>query len=157
MDKGRPRRPKLHIFPTLIVVGAAALAFAIGVGYGTFAAADTDPYGYVSQAELVAGGALRVDQRYALSMPWREAEASFVPAGYKQAPVEGYIVPTYPIGLPLVMAALLRVTGAREAVFYAVPLLGALLIWTTGRLGGRIFNPWMGAAASRWLVVNGQQ
>jgi hypothetical protein len=140
--------------PTIVALTATLGALVIGIRYGTFAASDTDPYGYVSQAELIASGKLRVDQRFALSLPWREAEASFIPAGYKRAPVEGFIVPTYPAGLPLVMAVLLRVSANRDAVYYAVPLLGALLVWTTARLGVRLYSRWLGAAAAWWLVAS---
>lgn len=144
----------VHGFATSISLLAAVTAFGLGIRYGTFAAADTDPYGYVSQAELIGGGRLRVDQRYVLSMPWRDAEESFIPAGYKRAPVAGYIVPTYPVGLPLVMAGLLRMTNHRDAVFFAVPLLGALMVWATARVGARLYGPWIGAAAAVLLVTS---
>jgi hypothetical protein len=150
----RPRGERLHNFATTISLLMAVSAFVIGVRYGTFAASDTDPYGYVSQAELIAAGTLRVDQRYALTMPWREAEASFIPAGYKRATVDGFMVPTYPSGLPVVMALLMRVTGSRHAVYYAVPLLGALLIWTTARLGARCDSRWLGVAAALLLLTS---
>ena len=127
---------------------AALSAFVLGVRYGTFAASDTDPYGYVSEAELIASGTLRVDQRDVLTMPWRDAELSFIPDGYTRGTEPGFIVPTYPPGLPLVMAALRRVTGARDAVYYVVPLFGALLVWATARLGARVQSRELGAAAA---------
>jgi hypothetical protein len=139
---------------TVIALVATAATFGIGIRYGSFAAADTDPFGYVSQAELIAGGTLRVNQQYALTMPWRDAELSFIPAGYKRATVEGFIVPTYPMGLPMVMAALLRLTGDRDAVFYAVPLLGALAVWATFLLGARLHSRPVGAAAAVLLVTS---
>jgi len=130
------------------VLLVAASVFVIGVRYGTFAASDTDPYGYVSESELIAHGTLRVDQRFALTLPFRNAPAAFAPAGYKLAPVDGFIVPTYPPGLPLVMAALLRVTGQRGAVYYAVPLFGAVTIWLTALLGTRVYSPLAGVLAA---------
>lgn len=137
------------------LVGIAALgACAVGIAYGTFAASDTDPYGYVSEAELIASGALRVDQRAFLAMPWRDAERSFIPDGYQRGTEPGFIVPTYPPGLPLAMAAFRRLTGAREAVFYVVPLFGALAVWMTARLGARVHSRELGAAAALLLVTS---
>ena len=41
-------------------IGVDAIAIvAVGVRWGTFAAADSDPYGYVSEADLMARGSLR--------------------------------------------------------------------------------------------------
>ena len=131
----------------------AIVAVALGIVYGTFTAADTDPYGYVSQAELFASGTLRVDQRFALSLPWRDAEGSFIPGGYKRATIPGFIVPVYSPGLPMTMAVFLRATGSRDAVYYVVPLLGGLLILAAARLGEQLFGDW-GAALSAVLVVS---
>lgn len=128
--------------------------FLVGVRAGTFSAGDTDPYGYVSEAELIAAGTLRVDQRFALTMPWRDAELSLMPPAYKRATVEGFIVPVYPVGLPAVMATLRRVSGNREAVFYAVPLLGALAVWATARLGTRMHSRMAGAVAAILLATS---
>jgi 4-amino-4-deoxy-L-arabinose transferase-like glycosyltransferase len=133
----------MRVFPASITVALAVAVFVFGVRYGTFVAADTDPYGYVSEAEFIARGTLRIDQRFALDMPWREAEASFIPVAYKEGTRPGFIVPTYPPGLPLVMALTLRFTNAREAVFYVVPLFGALLIVATA---------WLGRSAAGWNV-----
>ena len=36
-------------------------SLAIAWRYGTFSAGDTDPYGYVSQTELIAAGSLHLD------------------------------------------------------------------------------------------------
>jgi 4-amino-4-deoxy-L-arabinose transferase-like glycosyltransferase len=127
---------------------AAAAVFGAGVRYGTFIAADTDPYGYVSEAELIAAGTLHVDQRFTLSLPWENADLAFIPAGYKRATQAGFIVPTYPVGLPAVMALFLRVSGSRDAVYYVVPLLGAVVVLATGMLGARVHGRFAGAAAA---------
>ena len=137
-----------------LTVVVALIAFLVGVRKGTFVPADTDPYGYVSQADAIAGGSLRVDQRFALSMPWDGAESSFVPPGYDLATVPGFIVPKYSAGLPMVMAAFERVSGRRAAVFYVVPLLGAIAVWMTGRLGARVHSPLAGVIAGALLAAS---
>src|SRR5262245_43139826 len=138
----------MRVFAAGITLVIAASVGVFGVRYGTFVAADTDPYGYVSEAEFIARGTLRIDPRFALEMPWRDAEASFVPAAYKQSTMPGYIVPTYPPGLPLVMALALRLSGARDAVFYVVPVLGAVMIVTIALLGKALADWKVGAAAA---------
>jgi hypothetical protein len=91
----------------------------------------------VSEADLIARGTMRIEQQFARTLPWPLAEWTFAPLGYRPAAARGFIVPTYPPGLPVVMALFQRVAG-RGAVFYAVPLLGALAIWATWRLGAMV-------------------
>jgi hypothetical protein len=144
----------MRVLPTGVTLIIAAGVIVFGVRYGTFVASDTDPYGYVSEAEFLARGTLQIDQRFALQMPWRDAEASFVPAAYRQATEPGFIVPTYPPGLPLLMALALRVAGARDAVFYVVPFFGAVLIVATALLGRRLADGNIGAAAALLLATS---
>lgn len=131
---------------TIAVAALGVLTF--GIHQGTFAASDTDPYGYVSQAGLIAGGSLHLDVPAAIDASWPNAESSFVPPGYALSADKRFAAPTYSTGLPLVMAALQRVSGRREAVFYAVPLLGAMAILMTGLLGTRVHSPLAGAFAA---------
>ena len=142
----------MRVLPASLTFIIAAAVVVFGVRYGTFVASDTDPYGYVSEAEFIARGTLRIDQRFALQMPWREAEASFVPAAYRPATEPGFIVPTYPPGLPLLMALALRVTGARDAVFYVVPLLGGIMTLAIAFLGRRLCD-WNGGVAAALLLA----
>jgi hypothetical protein len=129
------------------ITAVAALAvLAVGIHHGTFAAADSDPYGYVSEADLMARGVLRIDQRFASAMPWPHPELTFSPPGYRPA-ADGFIVPIYSPGLPLVMALSQRIKG-RNAVFYVIPLLGAIAVWMTGRLGTKIHGPLTGMLAA---------
>src|SRR5262249_31320705 len=84
------------------VIAAAAVAELVaGIRYGTFAASDHDPYGYVSQADAMARGALRVDQRFARAMSWPDAALTFCPPGWRPGTADGFIVPVYSPGLPI--------------------------------------------------------
>lgn len=136
---------------SLVVALAATAACGIGIVYGTYAAADTDPFGYVSQADLIARGSLSMPNALAREMPWPYAEDSFAPPGYGTR-ADHTIVPTYPPGLPLVMAGFQRV-GGRAAVFYVVPMLGALAVLMTGRLGFQLGGP-LTAAISAVLLAS---
>lgn len=148
------RQPdRVHRIASAVTAVAAIAVFAVAVRHGTFAAADTDPYGYLSEADLIAHGTLRVPQPLALEMPWPDADESFAPPGYRPATVRGFIVPAYPPGLPLVMAAFERVAG-RDAVFFVVPLLGAAAIWATSRLAAQLVDPLAGPVAAVLLATS---
>jgi 4-amino-4-deoxy-L-arabinose transferase-like glycosyltransferase len=135
------------------IVVIAISSFAVGVRHGTFAVADTDPYGYVSEGEAFARGTLRVDQRPLLNVPWPNAEATFSPLGWQPATVRGFIVPIYSPGLPVVMAVFQRAFG-RQAVFYVVPVLAALAVLAIGRLGIVIHSRFVGLASALLLATS---
>ena len=134
----------------LLLITALAAAFALGVGvrFGTFSAGDTDPFGYVSQAELMTSGTLHVDLSFARDLRIPDAESAVVPPGYTQSPDGQSGVPVYAPGLPLVMAAALRLTGRRDAVFFVVPILAALGVWMTYLIGRRLDGQSTGAMAA---------
>jgi hypothetical protein len=113
---------------------AAMLALYVGIHYGSFAAAGSDSYGYVSQARFWLNGIPRIQQPWVLDFPWEHRDWIFAPLGYRPFSPDGTIVPTYPAGLPLMMAAFLGVFGA-NGPFYVVPLLAALTVWFTYMLG----------------------
>jgi hypothetical protein len=113
---------------------AAMLALYVGIHYGSFAAAGSDSYGYVSQARFWLSGIPRVQQPWVLDFPWEHREWIFSPLGYRPFSPDGTIVPTYPSGLPMIMAAFLAAFGA-NGPFYVVPVLAALSVWFTYILG----------------------
>ena len=105
-----------------------------GIGYGTFVAGGSDSYGYVSQAELWESGNLHVRQPLAAALPWSNALFTLSPLGYAPGTSGQDIVPTYPPGLPLLMAASRKVLGS-NGQYYVVPALAALAVWLTFLLG----------------------
>ena len=146
-------RTSSAIAATLIALVALGVLF-FGIHWGTFAAADTDPYGYVSQADLIANGSLKIDVRFGWDMPWPAADSSFVPPGYALSDPRGFAIPRYSTGLPIVMAALQRATGRRASVFYAVPLLGAMAVVMIGWLGARLYSPWAGVVSAILMATS---
>ena len=126
----------------------------IGVGLGTYSAADTDPYGYVSQADLIAEGTLRIELQPATFPVIAGNDAAWAPAGYVLSRDGRSIVPMYPPGLPAVMALLERVTGERAAVFYVVPLVAAVAVVATYWLGVACDGRASGAIAAVMLATN---
>jgi hypothetical protein len=119
----------------------------MGIWKGSFAVGASDAYGYVSEADLIAHGTLRVDQQFVRTLPWPFADWSFAPGGYRPALARGFIVPTYPAGAPLLMALFQRIAG-RGAVFYLVPLLGGLCVWMTSALGSSTHGRLTGVLAA---------
>jgi hypothetical protein len=113
---------------------AVMVALFLGVHYGSFAAAGSDSYGYLSQARLWLDGIPRVEQPWVQDFSWPNRDWVFSPLGYRPLSPNGTIVPTYPAGLPMMMAVTLAILGD-NGPFYVVPVMGALLLWFTYLLG----------------------
>ena len=131
---------------------AVALAVYLGVHYGSFAAAGSDSYGYLSQARLWLSGLPRVEQPWVQDFAWRNREWIFAPLGYRPFSPDGTLVPTYPAGLPLLMALFFGVLG-ENGPFYLVPVMGALTVWFTYLLGREATGNRTVAALAALLVL----
>ena len=94
-----------------LAAAAAAIAMLVGLVKGTRVAGSADAYGYVSQALLWLKGLPVLAEPLAAIVPWPRAEWSLSPLGYRPGLEPGVIVPTYPPGLPLAMAAAAGVGG----------------------------------------------
>jgi 4-amino-4-deoxy-L-arabinose transferase-like glycosyltransferase len=136
-----------------VALALALLTVLLGVRFGTFAASGADSYGYVSQADLWLRRTLIIDEPLADQAPWRNANWTLTPFGYRPGDVRGTMVPTYSPGLPMVMAAF-KLVGGPDAVFYAVPLLGGLAVWLTFLIGARLGGSLAGLIAATALLVS---
>jgi len=131
----------LHRAGPLLIAAASAAVLAIGVAWGTYAVGGSDSHCYVAQADLFAHGRLSIDEPLGREAPWPDAPLTVAPAGFTPRPGHpGESVPICPPGYPLVMAAVMK-AGASGAVFWVVPVLGALLVGAAGSIatlaGGR--------------------
>ncbi|HYE87190.1 MAG TPA: glycosyltransferase family 39 protein [Vicinamibacterales bacterium] len=92
-----------------------------------------DSYGYASAAELIADGRLIAEAPIAewISASNRLAVAS--PLGWAPAPNASGIAPTYPLGLPLLMA-LFSLAAGSHAVFFVSPAVGVITLALVYRL-----------------------
>jgi hypothetical protein len=135
---------------TALALVIAAAAAGTGVAYGTYSASGSDASGYVSQAALLASGRFAEDQPLARVPAWRHGTAPFAALGYRAGQRRGELVPTYPSGLPLVMAASWRI-GGTFAPFLVSPLLGALAVFCTYLLGARLRSRTAGIVAAALL------
>jgi hypothetical protein len=150
-------------WPPRIALLIAVSVLAGGIRLGTFTAGGSDPSGYVSESVLWRTGQLtRRAPEWVGTAPWPDAERTAAPLGYMPGPVHGTQVPTYPAGLPLLMAVAHLVAGP-DAEYYVVPIAGAILVWASYLLGARLSTPWGGVLTSgltassppflMWLVM----
>jgi hypothetical protein len=139
-------------WPSVAAGTASVVALAIGVHWGTYIAGGADASGYVSQAEMWRRGILTTHAaEWTEKAPWQDAAWTSAPLGYRPSPISPILVPTYSPGLPILMAAFHTVAG-RTAVYYVVPLLGAVAVWTTYLIGRRLAGEWAGVVASVLLL-----
>ena len=139
---------------------AIALALALCVGafvYASKSGGGSDSYGYLSQSELFLRGLPRFDQMFARGLPWPQPRATFMPYGYRSetGPGSGVVVPTYPPGLPLLLAGAKKTAG-ESAKFWVIPLCAGLLVLCAFTIGRRLASDAAGLAAA-WLVATSPQ
>ena len=131
----------------------AAATAGVGVAHGTYSASSSDASGYVSEARLIASARLATDEPLAREVAWPNATWAFAPLGYRPGSDPGELVPTYPAGLPLVMATV-RVLAGELAAYLVVPLLGAIAVFGTYRVGARLHSRAAGVAAALLLATS---
>jgi hypothetical protein len=147
-DTSWERLPK---WTAWITVAIALVSLVVALRFGIFAAGGSDSYGYVSQASLWVSGRLVTPDPLASLEPL--LDHAVAPLGYRLAPERGALIPTYPPGLPLAMAAALAIAGA-SAVYYVVPVMAALAIWLTYRVGARADRDVTGMVAAVLLAFS---
>jgi hypothetical protein len=133
----------------------AAIALAIFVAaagwfFNSKTAGGADSYGYVSQADRIRHGTLTIDQSFTRDAPWPLAADTFSPLGYRPSADGTRLVPIYSPGLPMLMAAA-QIVGGRRAVFWIVPLAGAVLILATFALAE---SPTVGLVAATIVATS---
>jgi hypothetical protein len=131
----------------------ALLTLFLGLRFGTWLAGGSDSYGYVSQADLWLRGSLRVAQPWAAQFDWPSVDETFAPLGYRPGIEPHTIVPTYAPGVPILMA-LVRLVAGEPGPFLVAPLLAALGVWLTFRLGRKLVGPAEGFIASLLLITS---
>ena len=125
----------------------------MGIVYSARTATDSDIYGYMSQADLWLDGRLKIAQPWMADVPWPEKRWSFSPLGYRPAPGadETGDRPDVFARLPMLLAAAKLVAG-QCGLFVVIPLMGALSVFVTYRLGRRLGAPIAGLVAA-WLMT----
>lgn len=134
-----------------IALAVALGSIAVAVHYGIFAAGGADAYGYVSQAALWAEGHLSAPDPLASVAALVGPAAA--PLGYRAAATPGFLVPTYPAGLPIAMAFAMKIGGA-SGMYFVVPLLSGLAVWLTFLLGVRVGGERAGVVAAIFIAFS---
>ena len=143
-----PRSPLRERLLSCLIIGLSALwVGGAGWWWGTRSAGSADAHGYISQAALWLDRDLIVPVPMATTVPWDDAEWTFAPLGYRPGVARGTLVPVYPAGLPLVMAAA-EAVGGRRAIYLVVPLFGMLAVLASASLATRLASPAAGAIAA---------
>ena len=141
-------------WPRVIATATPIAAFLIGVHYSAFLGAGPDSSGYVSQAHRWVKGDLRSPiPEWAARGTFGGALWAAAPVGYTLAADRQSYVPVYSPGVPLIMSGFER-AGGPDAVFYVVPLFGALLVWGAYLLGRQLADEWAGAIGAALMLVS---
>ena len=152
IDRGLARLRVPDRLASWMAILVAIVTAIVGVERNSGVVGGADSYGYVSQAELWRQGVVPiVPQPFAAQVPWPNGEWTFTPLGYSVADGGGAIVPTYSVGLPLVMAGVKTVFG-HAAMFWIAPLAGAALVLVAYGAGRRLASPQAGLVAA-WLTA----
>ncbi|HEY5552291.1 MAG TPA: phospholipid carrier-dependent glycosyltransferase [Opitutaceae bacterium] len=128
------RRIALCLTALAVAAYVALLATHIGAYAG-----GSDSSGYLNNARLLRECKARIPQRSLPGLPPERLEPfAYVPLGFR--PVEGHdMAPTYPTGLPLLLAAASVIAGWDAGPHWTIgiqALLGALLVFGLGRQCG---------------------
>ena len=123
--------PRLTARVCSLVAAGIALAVALAAfRHGAFIAGGSDSYGYLSQAQSWLSGRPEIAQPWIAEMSWPEAAQAAAPVGYRSGLRPNEIVPTYPPGLPMLLA-LAGAISRGHALTLVIPLLSALTVWLT--------------------------
>ena len=145
--------PFLRRHATALAVVVAAACAGTGYGFNTFAAHSTDPSGYVSTSKMLLDGNLVRVEPLVKTFEWFGGGWNFSPLGHRPGVTEGEIVPTYPMGLPVVMAST-RAAFGDFGEYAAVPLLGAVLVLACFLLGCRLHSRIAGLVAAGLVATS---
>lgn len=131
-----PHRQRIIIAAIVIL---SALTVATAVRYASAVAGGADSYGYLSEALLWPSGSLTVpNDPIVARSPWPFPRTPWTPLGYTASPSGNGVVPLYPPGLPLLMAAFQFVVGYCGALL-VVPIAAGVAVAATFLLGRRVF------------------
>jgi len=129
-----------------IAIAASLLVGVLTVVYGSFTAGGSDSYGYVSEAYGWLRGELPKPIPIPYTLPFPNSDMMQIPLGYHEGPRPHTMVPTYAVGLPLLMAG--AALAGECGPFLVTPICAVLLVWCTFLLAKRTAGPATGAVAA---------
>jgi hypothetical protein len=136
-----------------IAIVLAAATAGVGVAFGTYVASGADSSAYLSQARLLAHGDLVATVPFASRVSWPAPEWSFAPLGYRPGLHAAEVVPTYPPGLPLLMAVASVIAGD-NGPFFVGPFFAVLTVLSTYWLAARLHSGTAGVIAAALMATS---
>lgn len=132
-----------------LVAAAAAIALAaFGVVRGTWAVGGSDSSCYALMARSMADGQLQPSSPLTIDAPWPDAPLTFAPGGFIPSPVRPAAAsPICAPGMAVLMAPLAMLFG-RDAIFWLVPLSGAVLVMAAFLIARQLAGAMAGAVAA---------
>jgi hypothetical protein len=126
---------------------------AVAMRYSTFVAWGTDASGYLKSAHRFVDGRLVTPLPTQLWLTWTPDPWALVPLGGRPGVATGTQVSSYPLGLPVLMAAAIHVGG--ELAAYAIPPLAfGVLVFCAYRIAAWLAGPWSGLLAAGLLAAS---
>lgn len=113
-----------------IFVLAATAYLAILLKHNCWFSGGPDSAGYCTEAKMIASGhmMMEVPLLRELQLP-PDMIRVFTPTGWMAGPVDGFMVPTYPAGVPLHQALLGKIFGWDRGPFLVSPLIAFLTLF----------------------------
>jgi hypothetical protein len=144
----------MHRHSRGLVLAVAAVATTAATAFGTYSAAGADASGYLSQAAMLSSGRLERVEPLAGTADWPDAALSLAPLGWwpaARSPTEQ--APTYPVGLPLLMAPL-HAVGGTAAACLVIPFALLIAVTAAGAIADRVGGPMAAIAAAVALATS---
>ena len=125
-------------FHVAVAAGVAAYALVLWMHVGGYASG-SDQSGYLNSARLLAEGRISTPMRAVPTLPPdKMPRSTYMPLGFRIAD-DNTLVPTYPVGLPLMVMAIAQLTDWESAAGFTMvlhALLGlALIFWLARECG----------------------
>jgi hypothetical protein len=134
-----------------VVLVIAGLTGAVAVRFGTFSASGSDPSGYLSQAAMLTTGALSHIEPLAAIADWPDAPSTLAPLGWHAAG-DTMQVPTYAVGLPLLMT-IPHAFGGPLAASLVVSGSAFAVVWSGARIATTLAGGTAGIIAAAWIAT----
>ena len=135
-----------------IVIVVGVLAAMTAIGFNSFSANGADASGYLSHASMLWQGELASTEPLAPIAKWTGGEATLAPLGWR-AVGNGRQVPTYAVGLPLLLAPF-HAAGGALAASLVVPLTFFIAIVVIATLADRLAGATAAIVAAVWMATS---
>ena len=133
--------------PVIAMLAAISLA-AFGVVRGTWAVGGSDSSCYALMAQAMAEGHLQPTSVLAVEAPWPDAARTLAPGGFIPSPVRADAAsPICAPGFSVLMAPLAAVFGP-NAIFWLIPVSGAVLVLAAFVIARRLAGGMAGGIAA---------